>query len=106
MEKEAKDIAIELSGFREVEVDAMDLIDKMLQKQKHKILTRTIRPERLHITLKPVHKREKSEIYEIHANLFDNGKLIASEAEDRNLLTAIDLSLTRIIKELEKKNKD
>ena len=99
-----KEITIDLSGFREIESDVMGLIDKMLQKHKTKLLIYTKKPKNLHITLKPVHKREKGEIYEIHTKVLDNGKVFVSEAEDRNLLAAVDTSLERVLKEIEKKN--
>ena len=56
--------------------------------------------ESLHVTMKPVHETEKSEKYEVHAKLMDNGKPFVSEVVERNLFIAVDSALKKIVNEL------
>lgn len=92
---------IQLTGFRNMESSSKDVINKLIVTYAKKISERAKKVESLHITLKPVHKREKGEIYEIHAKLVDNGKVFASEAVDRNLFVAVDDALKRIVSEMD-----
>jgi len=57
--------------------------------------------ELLHITLKAVHEREKSEKYEVHAKVIDGGKVYASEITDRNLFVAVDSVLKKVVNEMD-----
>ena len=91
---------IELAGFKDIDGASMVVLKKMVGTYARKISEITEKFETLHITMKTVHGREKSEKYEIHAKVIDNGKPIVSEVVDRNLFIAIDNSLKKIIKEI------
>ncbi len=93
-------INVELAGFRAIEESSMAVVNKIISNYAHRLSELTKRLEKLHITLKPVHEREKSEKYDIHVKLLDNGKVYNSHFIDRNLFTAIDTALRKIVKEL------
>lgn len=92
---------IQLAGFRKIDSSSMIVLKKNIENHAKRIAELTKRLESLHITLKEVHKREKSEIYEVHAKIIDNGKVYASETTDRNLLIAVDDVLNKIVNELD-----
>ena len=93
--------SIELSGFRSIDSSSMIVIKKIIGNYAKRITELTKKLEKLHITLKPIHEREKSEKYEVHAKIIDGGKVYASEITDRNLFVAIDGVLKKIINELD-----
>ena len=92
---------IELSGFRDIDSSSMIVLKKIIGNHAKRISELTKNPEALHITLKPVHEREKSEKYEVHAKVVDNGKVYASEFTDRNLFVAVDTVLKKLVNELD-----
>ena len=101
----ADDIAlggsIQLTGFRDIDGSSMIVLKKIIGNHARRIAELTKKPERLHITLKPVHQREKSEKYEVHAVIVDDGKVFASEITERNLFVAVDTVLKKIVNELD-----
>lgn len=92
---------IELSGFRVVDGSSMIVLKKIIGNHAKRIAELTKRLEVLHLTLKPVHEREKSEKYEVHAKIVDDGKVYASEITERNLFVAVDTALKKIVNELD-----
>src|SRR3989339_565253 len=88
---------IELSGFRDIDSSSMTVLKKIIGNYAKRIAELTKRLETLHITLKPVHEREKSEKYEMHAKIIDDGKVYASEITDRNLFVAVDGVLKKLV---------
>ena len=92
---------IELTGFRVIDSSSMIVLKKIIGNHVKRILELTKKMEKLHITLKSIHKREKSEKYEVHANLIDDGKIYASEVTDRILFVAVDDVLKKIVNELD-----
>ncbi len=92
---------IELSGFRDVDSSSMIVLKKIVGNHARRLSELAKKMETLHITLKPIHEREKGEKYEVHAKLNDNGKVYAAEAVDRNLFAAVDDVLKRIQSEME-----
>ena len=92
---------IELTGFRDIDSSSMTVLKKIIGNYAKRIAELTKRLETLHITLKPIHQKEKSEKYEIHAKIIDNGKVYVSEITDRNLFVAIDSVLKKIVNELD-----
>lgn len=98
-----EDIAdhIQLTGFRDIDDSTMEVVKKTIIKHNKRIAELTNNVEELHITLKKVHEREKSEKYEVHAKLVDNGRVTASEAIERNLFSAIDAALEKLIHEID-----
>ena len=94
-------IQVQLAGFRDIDSSTMAIIDKNIQNHSRRIAELAEKEARLHITLKPVHEREKSEIYDIHAKVSDGGKVYASHVTDRNLLAAVDKALQKVINEMD-----
>ena len=92
---------IELSGFRDIDSSSMVVLKKIIGNHVRRISELAKKMESIHITLKPVHEREKSEKYEVHANLLNNGRIYASEMTDRNLFVAVDTVLKKIVNELD-----
>lgn len=89
-----------LSGFREV--DPVTLIAaKKIVGNHMKTLTLHLGEKfrKITITLKPVHKRETSQKYELNVHLSADRDYHA-EFVDRNLLTAVDTVLRKIQAEL------
>ena len=92
---------IQLTGFRDIDSSSMIVLKKIIGNYAKRIAELTKKLETLHITLKPVHQREKSEKYEVHAMIVDDGKVYASEITERNLFVAIDSVLKKIVNELD-----
>jgi len=92
---------IELTGFRDIDSSSMDVIKKNINHHARRIAELAKKFEKLHITLKPVHEREKSEKYEVHAKVIDSGKVFASKVTERNLIVAVDNVLNKIVNELD-----
>lgn len=92
---------IQLTGFRDVDSSSMNVINKIINSHAKRIAELTKKLEQLHITVKSVHEREKSEKYEVHCKIIDNGKIYASEMVDRNLLVAVDKVLEKMVNELD-----
>ena len=92
---------VQLAGFRDVDSSSMAVVNKIIGNYTKRISELTKRMGTLHITLKPIHQREKSEKYEVYAKVLDNGKVYASEVVDRNLLSAIDSVLRKLVNEMD-----
>ena len=58
---------IELSGFKEIDDSARDVIKKNVDVHARKLMVHAKKLQNLHITLKTLHKREKGEIYVYNA---------------------------------------
>ena len=103
MEKDSQNLGanIELSGFRDIDSSSMVVVRKIIANHLRRIGELSRKMEKLHITLKPVHEREKSEKYEVHAKLLNNGKVFVSEITDRNLFVAVDSVLQKLTNELD-----
>ena len=95
------DANIEVAGFRDIDGSSMAIVAANLNRHARKLSTHCRNMEKLHITLKKIHEREKGEKYDIHAKVLDNGKVFASHAVDRNLFAAIDEALEKLVNELD-----
>jgi ribosome-associated translation inhibitor RaiA len=91
---------IQLAGFRDIDGASMVVLKKIIGNYARKMSEHSDKFENLHVTMKQVHTKEKSEKYEIHAKLIDNGKPFVSEVTERNLFIAVDNALKKIISEL------
>ena len=91
---------IQLAGFRDIDSSSMVILKKIIGNYARRMTELAEKFEKLHITMKPVHQREKSEKYEIQAKLISNGKPFVSETVDRNLFVAVDDSLKKIVSEI------
>lgn len=94
-------IQIQLAGFRDIDSSSMAIVNKNIQNHARRIAELAEKEFKLHVTLKPIHEREKSEIYDIHAKVADGGKVYASHVTDRNLLVAVDKALQKVINEMD-----
>ena len=103
MEEESHKLGgnIELTGFRDIDSSSMIVLKKIIGNHARRLSELSQKMENLHITLKPIHEREKSEKYEVHAKLNNNGKIYVAESVDRNLFVAVDDVLKRISREME-----
>ena len=94
-------IQVQLAGFRDIDSSSMDIVDTNIQNHAKRIAELAEKEVKIHITLKPIHEREKSEIYDIHAKVTDGGKVYASHVTDRNLFVAVDKALQKVINEMD-----
>lgn len=91
---------IQLSGFRDIDGASMVVLKKIIGNHARRMTELSDKFENLSITMKPVHEKEKSEKYEIHAKLMNDGKPIVSEVVERNLFVAVDSVLKKIVSEI------
>ena len=91
---------IELAGFRDIDGASMIVLKKIIGNYARRFSDISEKFEKLHVTMKPIHETEKSEKYEIHAKLLDNGKPFVSEVVERNLFIAVDNALKKIVNEI------
>jgi|TARA_Y100000310_G_scaffold345851_1_gene471385 ribosome-associated translation inhibitor RaiA len=91
---------IELVGFSEIDFGPKEQVEKNVTKNFEKLEQYTKNLRLLRITLKIIHKKEKGELYEVHAILNDNGKIYNSEATERNLLSVVNKVLEKLRSEL------
>lgn len=92
---------IELTGFKHIDSSSMAVLKKIVGNYAKRIGELAKKLEALHITLKPVHEREKGEKYEVHAKIIDDGKVYTSEITERNLFAAVDAVLKKIVNEMD-----
>jgi len=85
-----------LSGFSGLDSSTMVVLRKMVGNYARRYSEISEKFEKLHITMKPVHERKTSEIYEIHAKVLANGKPFSTESEERNLFVGIDDVLKKL----------
>jgi ribosome-associated translation inhibitor RaiA len=93
---------IELTGFSELEPAVMVVVKKIVGNYTKRLGTLVDNFERLHITIKTVHHKEKSEKYEFHARVDATGKQYAAEETDFNLFFALDKVLKKLENEISK----
>ena len=91
---------IQLSGFKDIDGASMIVLKKIIGNYGRKFSDVSDKFESLKITMKPVHETEKSEKYEIHAQLMNDGKSVVSEVVERNLFVAVDSALKKIESEI------
>ena len=97
----ADTINYQLAGFHDIDSSTMAILDKNIQNHSRRITELAEKEAKIHITLKLIHEREKSEIYDIHAKVSDGGNVYASHVTDRNLLAAVDNALQKVINEMD-----
>ena len=92
---------ISLVGFSELDGASLDVVRKVVGAFAQKTGTTDRMFESLKVTLKELHKRDKGEIYEVHAHLFEKSHKFNSIATDRNLFVALDDALKSVAHEAE-----
>lgn len=86
---------IVLCGFSDIDKATMVIVKKIVGNYAKKFSESLTGFEKVKVTVKTVHKREKSEKYEVHVNLMVNGETKASEVIDMNLFFALDTALKK-----------
>ena len=81
--------SIQLSGFKIVDSGEMVIIRKLVGTQVRKFQDMIPGFERLVIHLKPVHKTEKSMIFDLNSELIHEGKVMNAKTENRNLFMGV-----------------
>jgi ribosome-associated translation inhibitor RaiA len=91
---------ISLVGFNEIDPGTMVVVKKIVGNYGRKYSEVCKKFESLSVSVKKVHEREKSEIYEMHIKLLDDGKPVNSKVEDRNLFVALDNAMKKVEKQI------
>ena len=92
---------LQLAGFRNLESSTMEVLMKNINNHARRIAELAENLSKIHITLKSLHEREKSEISDIHLKVTDGGKVYASHVTDRNIFVAVDKALQKVINEMD-----
>jgi len=92
---------IELSGFNALEPGVMVVLKKIIGNYARRMSDKCRGFEKLSLTMKLVHAKEKGEKYELHAKMLDNGKPYNAASVDRNLFVGVDIALKAIMNSLE-----
>ncbi len=92
---------IQLTGFRDLDPATLTVVKKLVGNFVSNISTVEKNFRGLHLTLKQIHKREKSEEYELHV-LVNANKIHTAELVDRNLMVGID----KVFKKVERGLRD
>jgi ribosome-associated translation inhibitor RaiA len=87
---------VELTGFRDLDSSMMLTVKKTIGTYLKHFSNKCIKLESVKIRMKRVHEQERSEKYEMHATLLDNGKLHTATVTERNLFTALDAALKKL----------
>ena len=101
---EESNIAVEFTGFREQDEYTVSMVKNNVMKHLHRLGEICRKADKLHITMKTVHEREKGELYEVHAHFHEPGMTYSSVCVDRNLMVAVDKVIERVISEVQHKN--
>jgi len=88
---------IELSGFGVLDPGVMIVLKKIVGNYARRMSDKCSNFEKLSLTMKTVHAKEKGEKYELHAKMIDNGRQYNSSCVDRNLFVGIDNALKAIM---------
>ena len=88
--------SIVLSGFGSLDGGSMIILKKIVGNYARKFSEMAKNFESLSITMKPVHGKEVSEKYEIHAKVMNGGKPVTSEVTERNLFVTVDSALKKL----------
>jgi ribosome-associated translation inhibitor RaiA len=97
---------ISLAGFSGIDGASMEVVRKVVGHWVKKETSQRWGFQGLRVTMKPVHRREKSEMYELHAHLLARGRKFNAEYTDRNLFMALDEVLKKIKHEVEHSFRD
>ncbi|MFT4343359.1 MAG: HPF/RaiA family ribosome-associated protein [Candidatus Woesearchaeota archaeon] len=88
---------IKLTGFSELVPGSMTIIKKIVGTYTKRYAELVDDFTALEMVLKPIHKTEKvAKNFQVNAKMIHAGKVVAAEAEDRNVFKAIDDVLKKI----------
>ena len=91
---------IQLSGFGEVDPADMMVLRKIIGTRAKQFSKKCKNMELLKLTMKKVHGQERSEKYEVHVMIIEDGSRYTSTTTERNLFFAVDGSLKKIESEI------
>ncbi len=95
---DAKEVggSVKVTGFGILDSPSMTVAKKIIDTyaKKYNDFSQDIRE--IHVTLKPLHEREKSEKYQIDARVQAKGKIYAAEHIDRNVFVALDKAMGKV----------
>ncbi|MBW2976502.1 hypothetical protein KY347_03585 [Candidatus Woesearchaeota archaeon] len=91
---------IELAGFRDIDGASMVVLKKIIGNYGKRMSEVSDRFEKLSISMKAVHEKEKGKKYEVQAKLMNGGKAFVSDVVERNLFVAVDDSLKKIVNQI------
>lgn len=92
---------IVLSGFKEVDPATMIIVKKIVGNHVRTLSSHLQdKFKKISMTLKPVHKTENSQKYELHAHL-EADKQFHAQYTDRNLLVGLDKIFKKMQAEIE-----
>ena len=87
--------SIELSGFKAVDRSAMVILKKIIGNYARRIADNSQNFEALKLRVKKV----RDNIFELNCQMIDNGNVVTSSVEDRNIFVAVDSALKKIIEQ-------
>ena len=93
---------ITLVGFKEIDHASMLVLKKIIGNYVKKFSENYSDYESLKITMKPIHKIEENQKFEINTEATKGGKQHSCNVTDKNLFFAIDSSLKKVEKLLVK----
>jgi len=93
---------IELAGFSDLDYSELIVVKKIVGNYARNMSDAT-KMDKLSVTLKEIHEREKSEKFELKAHCDCDGKIFGSECVDRNLFVALDSVLKKVLAQSLKK---
>ena len=88
---------IQLNNFEELQPGELTILKKMIGNHANKFHEF----KKLHLTLKEVHKKEKSQKYQVNAMLEIDSKLYEAESTHYNLFFTINEVLDRLKRQVE-----
>jgi ribosome-associated translation inhibitor RaiA len=95
---------IELIGFKQVSLADVVVVKKLVGHYTRKIQEHSQNFEKIQIFLKEIHKVDNNAKHEIHVKVLDSGKALSSEVVDKNLFTALDSALKKVLGEVSHHN--
>jgi ribosome-associated translation inhibitor RaiA len=93
---------IETAGFKDLEKGVKLELDCILVKWATRFSEICTKFEVLKVQMKRVHGTEKSEKYEVHVRVQDEGAFITATATERNLFSAVNAALRKAESEIQK----
>ncbi|MFH1916915.1 MAG: hypothetical protein ABIJ21_06665 [Nanoarchaeota archaeon] len=87
---------IQLAGFSVLDKSELIVVKKVVGSYARKFSDQYTGFQGLHLTLKELHKREKSEIFQVSGRVIIDGKTHAVEDDDRNLFFCIDAVMKKL----------
>ena len=91
---------ITLKGFSDLGGGELVVVKKLVGRYARKISETSDSYKGLTVTMKPVHKKEKNQKYELHALVELDGDRKTSEVTNQNLFVALDEVLQKVLAQI------